>query len=208
MSMLRESHRASGEDSTGSFESKAAILYALPFGKSQRWVTKGWAEKVAGDWQISAILTYNNSQPMQISQQGESFLNGINRPNINPLVSLWSGNYNKIKPFFEKKIPTAPFLFSTNAWSNTGSEYVLGDAKRAYNAVRGPWFPVENLNAIKRIHLPGGSWLTLRIDYFNALNRTQLPFPTTGLGASNFGQVTGKFAGGNRQGQLEVAYNF
>jgi hypothetical protein len=99
-------------------------------------------------------------------------------------------------------------LFSTNAWSNTGSEYVLGDAKRAYNAVRGPWFPVENLNAIKRIHLPGGSWLTLRIDYFNALNRTQLPFPTTGLGASNFGQVTGKFAGGNRQGQLEVAYNF
>jgi hypothetical protein len=197
-----------GEDSTGSFESKAAILYELPFGKTQRWLTNGWADKVAGDWQISAILTYNNSQPMQISQNGESFLNGINRPNINPLVSLWSGNYNKIKPFFEGKIPTAPFLFSTNAWSNTGSEYVLGDAKRAYNAVRGPWFPVENLNVIKRIHIPGGSWFTLRIDYFNALNRTQLPFPTTGLGSSNFGQVTNKFAGGNRQGQLEVTYNF
>jgi hypothetical protein len=196
-----------GEDSTGSFESKVAVLYELPFGKGQRWLNTGWAGRLAGGWQVSALLTYNNSQPLAITQSGESFINGTNRPNFNPLARLWSGNYGQITKFFEGKIP-APLLFSTNAWSNTGSEYVLGNANRVYNAVRGPWYPSENLSAKKMIHVTEGTSFTLRIDYFNALNRVQAPFPTATLGSSNFGQVTSKFTATNREGQAEVTYNF
>jgi hypothetical protein len=196
-----------GEDTTGSFESKTAVLYELPFGRGQRWLNKGWADKVAGGWQVSAILNYNNSQPLAITQSGESFLNSTNRPNINPLASLWSGNYNKITKFFEGKI-AAPLLFSTNAWSNTGSEYVLGNANRVYNSVRGPWYPSENLSAKKVIHVTEGTSFTVRMDYFNALNRVQAPFPTETLGSSNFGQVTTKFSATNRQGQIEATFNF
>jgi len=50
--------------------------------------------------------------------------------------------------------------------------------------------------------------MTLRMDYFNALNRVQAPFPTTSLGSSNFGQVTTKFSPANRQGQAEATFNF
>jgi hypothetical protein len=46
------------------------------------------------------------------------------------------------------------------------------------------------------------------MDYFNAFNRTQEPFPTVTLGSSNFGQVTSKFSGGNREGQLQATFNF
>jgi hypothetical protein len=134
--------------------------------------------QVAGGWQVAGILTYNNSQPLAITQTGESFMNGTNRPNINPSVPLWSGNYSQIPLFFEGKIP-APLLFSTNAWSNTGSEYVLGNANRNYNSVRGPWYPVENLSAKKLFHITEGTSFTLRMDYFNAFNRVQAPFPTT-----------------------------
>ena len=197
-----------GEDTTGSFESKATVIYVLPFGHGQRWLDRGWADKLAGGWQVGGILNYNNSQPLAITQSGESFINSTNRPNINPLASLWSGNYNKITQFFEGKIPTAPLLFNTSAYSNTGSQYVLGNANRTYNSVRGPWYPSENLNVIKKIHLTEGTSFELRVDYFNALNRVQAPFPTVTLGSSNFGQVTTKFTATNREGQAELAFNF
>jgi hypothetical protein len=196
-----------GEDTTGSFESKVAALYELPFGQGQRWLNRGQTGKWVGGWQVSGILTYNNSQPLSITQTGESFINSTNRPNFNPLVSLWSGNYSQIPKFFEGKIP-APLLFSTNAWSNTGSQYVLGNAKRNYNSVRGPRYPVENLSAKKLFHITEGTSFTVRMDYFNALNRVQAPFATQTLGSSNFGQVTTKFSAPNREGQIEATFNF
>jgi hypothetical protein len=196
-----------GLDTTGSFESKAAVLYELPIGQGQRWLNSGAAAKYLGGWQVSAILTYNNSQPLNITQSGESFMNGTNYPNINPNVSMWSGGYSKIPQYFEGKIP-APLLFSTNAWTNTGSQYVLGNANRNYSSVRGPWYPVENLSAKKTFHFTEGTSLSLRMDYFNALNRVQAPFPTTTLGSSNFGEVTSKFTATNREGQAQATFNF
>lgn len=196
-----------GEDSTGSFESKVAALYQLPFGRGQRWLNKGWTAATFGGWQVSGILTYNNSQPLAVTQSGESLMNGTNRPNFNPSVPLWSGNYSQIPLYFEGKIP-APLLFSTSAWSNTGSQYVLGNARRVYNAVRGPWYPVENLSAKKSFRFSEGTTFTVRMDYFNAFNRVQAPFPTTTLGSSNFGEVTSKFTATNREGQIEATFSF
>jgi len=196
-----------GEDSTGSFESKLALLYALPFGPGQHWLNKGWTGRIVGGWQVSGILTYNNSQPLNITQTGENYLNGTNRPNFNPSVSLWSGNYSKIPLYFEGKIPV-PTLFSTAAFTNTGSQYVLGNAKRNYNQIRGPWYPSENLSLKKAFRLSEGTSFTLRMDYFNALNRVQAPFPTTTVGSSNFGEVTSKFTATNREGQIEATFNF
>ena len=195
-------------DTTGSFESKAAILYELPIGQGQRWLNNGAVGKYIGGWQVSGILTYNNSQPLNITQSGERFMNGTNYPNINPNAPMWSGNYNQITSFFEGKSATAPYLFKTAAYANTGSQYVLGNANRNYPAVRGPWYPSENLSAKKVFHFTEGISMTLRMDYFNALNRVQAPFPTTSLGSSNFGQVTTKFSPANRQGQAEATFNF
>jgi Carboxypeptidase regulatory-like domain len=198
-----------GEDTTGSFESKFAGTYELPFGQGQPWLNTGkLMNNLVGGWQAAAILTYNNSQPLSITQSGESFINGTNRPNINPYVPMWSGGYGKITQYFDHKIAAAPVLFSTNAWTNTGSQYVLGNANRVYNAVRGPWYPVEDLSAKKLFHITEGQTFSVRMDYFNALNRVQAPFPTTGITATNFGQVTSKFSATNREGQIQATYNF
>ncbi|HXP08469.1 MAG TPA: TonB-dependent receptor, partial [Acidobacteriaceae bacterium] len=192
-----------GLDSTGSFESKLALLYQLPFGPGQRWLNRGETGRLLGGWQVSGIVTYNNSQPLAIVQSGGSPLVSANRPNFNPGVKLWSGNYGQITQFFEGKGP-APVLFSTNAWSltaPTGSQYVLGNANRVYNAVRGPWYPVENLSVKKLFRITEGTSFTVRMDYFNAFNRVQAPFPNTTFNSSGFGQVTSKFSPVNRQGQ-------
>jgi hypothetical protein len=120
---------------------------------------------------------------------------------------LWSGHYNQVKNFFKGQGAAVP-LFSTGAWTNTGSQYVLGNANRAYNSVRGPWYPSENVSARKMFHVTEGSYFTVRVDYFNVFNRTQVPFPSTNINASNFGTINSKFAGGNRQGQIEGTFNF
>jgi hypothetical protein len=105
-------------------------------------------------------------------------------------------------------------LFSTGAWSlsaPTGFQYVLGNARRNYNAVRGPWYPVENLSVKKLFRITEGTSFTVRMDYFNALNRVQAPFPNTTLTAPTtpgFGQVLNKFSPVNRQGQIEATFNF
>jgi hypothetical protein len=99
-------------------------------------------------------------------------------------------------------------LFSTDAWSNSGSQYVLGNANRVYNAVRGPWYPSENLSVKKVFRITEGTSFSVRMDYFNAFNRVQAPFPSTTLGSSNFGQVTAKFTAVNRQGQIQANFNF
>ncbi|HEX4756552.1 MAG TPA: TonB-dependent receptor [Terracidiphilus sp.] len=196
-----------GEDSMGSFESKIAATYALPFGRGQHWLNSGRAAYFTGGWQVSSILTYNNAQPLQITQSGEGLMNGANRPNFNPYTPLWSGHYNQVKKFFEGQGAAVP-LFSTGAWTNTGSQYLLGNANRAYNSVRGPWYPAENVSARKTFHVTEGSYFTVRVDYFNVFNRTQVPFPNTNINASNFGVINSKFAGGNRQGQIEGTFNF
>lgn len=195
-------------DSTGSFESKFAGTYELPFGPNQRWLNHGRLGRYAGGWQIAAILTYNNAQPLQITQSGESFINGTNRPNFNSGVPLWSGNYGDITKYFDGQRSTAPLLFATNAFTSTGSQYALGNARRAYNQIRGPWYPVEDLSAKKTFHITERTSFAVRMDYFNAFNRVQAPFPTTNITATNFGQVTSKFSATNRQGQIEGTFNF
>jgi len=201
-------HQTWGLDTEGSFESKAAVLYQLPIGQGQRWMNTGVAGKYLGNWQISAILTYNNSQPLNITQSGESYMNGTNYPNIAPGVPMWSGNYNKVTSFFDGKLSTAPYLINIAAYTNTGNEYVLGNAQRNYSSVRGPWYPVENFSAKKTFHFTEGTSFSLRMDYFNALNRVQSPQPVTTLGSTNFGQVTTKFSPANRQGQAQATFNF
>jgi hypothetical protein len=160
-----------------------------------------------GGWEAAAILTYNNAGPLQVTQSGEALMNGVNRPNIVPGVKMWSGNWGAVKPYFEGKGPLQT-VFSTNAFANTGNQFNLGNAKRAYTALRGPLYPVENVSVKKLFHITEGSSFTVRMDYFNVFNRTQLPYPSTNINSSNFGEINGKFAGGNRQGQIEGTFNF
>src|SRR6185437_12447479 len=119
-----------------------------------------------------------------------------------------SGNWDKVKPYFEGTGPLTE-VFSTEAFANTGSQFVLGNSKRAYSAIRGPNYPSENLSLRKLFHVTEGASLSLRMDYFNALNRTQIGWPQgTNINASNFGMINNAFAAKNRQGQIQATVNF
>jgi hypothetical protein len=188
------------------YESKIATTYQLPIGAGQRWLNSGRTGRWIGGWEVAGILTYNNAGTLQIIQSGQA-LNGINRSNVVPGVKMWSGNWNKVKPYFEGKGPLTT-VFSTDAFANTGSQFILGNAKRTYSALRGPWYPSENLSLKKQFQITEGTSFSLRMDYFNALNRTQIGWPSTNINASNFGEINNKFGAANRQGQIQATFNF
>ncbi len=193
------------EDSD-SYEVKVATTYMLPFGTGQRWMNSGWMGKVLGGWEVAGILTYNNAGPIQVTQSGQG-LNGLNRPNVVPGVKIGSGGYDKVKDYYTGKLAASPVVFTTNAFANTGSQFVLGDSQRTYTALRGPFYPAENLSAKKIFHFTERTLFSVRMDYFNAFNRYQWPYPVTNISNPNFGQVL-ESGGGNRQGQIFADFQF
>lgn len=193
------------EDSD-SYEVKIATTCMLPVGTGQRWLNSGWAGRTLGGWEVAGILTYNNAGPIQVTQSGQG-LNGLNRPDVVPGVKMGSGGYNRVKDYYTGELATPPLVFTTNAFANTGSQFVLGNARRTYTALRGPFYPAENLSAKKIFHIRDNLLFAVRMDYFNAFNRYQWAYPTTNISSATFGEVL-ESGGGNRQGQISADVRF
>ena len=61
---------------------------------------------------------------------------------------------------------------------------------RSYASLRTPPERLENFDAIKTFPIKEGVKISLRLDYFNAFNRTQLQGPDSNSLDSTFGQIT------------------
>ncbi len=176
----------------------------------QRYLnSKGPLAQVLGGWQFSGILSYAGGTPMGASNDlNPLIVNGFDRPNIVPGVTLKTYNYGLSKAYFTGKASAPPTQFPTNAFVNTGA-FQLGDAVRSYAALRTPPLRIENFNAIKYFHITERLQASLRVDYFNAFNRTQLEPPDTNSLDSTFGQINNLSSQiSNRQGQATFRVEF
>jgi hypothetical protein len=183
--------------------------YQLPVGPGQHYLnSRGVLGQVLGGWQVSGILTYSGGNPMSITNYfNPSLVNGFDRPNIVPGVALKTFNYSRSKDYFTGKTVTPPIQFTTNAFVNTGP-WAFGDAKRAYASLRTPPLRIENFDVIKHFHFTDRVQASLRVDYFNAFNRTRLEPPDQNTMDSTFGQVYLGSQISNRQGQATFRVEF
>ncbi len=184
--------------------------YELPVGLGRRFLnSKGPVAQLLGGWQFSTILTYSGGNPFGVYNGYNPLLvNGFDRPNIVPGVALQTYNYGLSKAYFTGKAATPPEQFPINAFENTGP-FALGDAVRAYAALRTPPLRIENFDAIKYFHITERVRASLRVDYFNAFNRTQLQAPDENSLDSTFGQVNNLSSQiSNRQGQAMFRVEF
>ena len=117
-------------------------------------------------------------------------------------------SYKRSKDYFTGKTAVQPVQFTTDAFQNTGA-WELGNAKRTYRALRDPSLSLESFDAIKSFTIGERVKASLRVDYFNAFNRTQLQGPDTNSLDSSFGQITDLSSGiSNRQGQATFRVEF
>jgi hypothetical protein len=130
------------------------------------------------------------------------------RPDIVSGANLKTYSYGQSKAYFTGKAATQPVQFTTNAFVNTGI-WQVGDAKRAYAALRAPPLRLENFDAIKSFRIGDRVRAIIRVDYFNAFNRTQFQAPDTKSTNSTFGQITNLTSQiTNRQGQATFRVEF
>jgi hypothetical protein len=184
--------------------------YQLPVGLGQRYLnSRGVLAQLLGGWQFSGIATYSGGNPMGASNGYNPLLvNGFDRPDIDPSVKLKTYSYSQSKAFFTGKTATQPVQYPTNAFVNTGP-WEVGNSVRAYPALRSPPLRIENFDAIKSFHITERIAASLRVDYFNAFNRTRLQKPDNNSLDSTFGQITNLSSQiSNRQGQATFRVEF
>jgi hypothetical protein len=185
------------------YDLKMVGTYELPFGLRKKFLNSSkLLSELVGGWQISAILNYSGGFAFGAQNNFNLLLvNSFDRPDIAQSVSLKTFSYSRSKSFFTGKTAAQPVQFTTNAFSNTGP-WELGSSKRAYAALRTPPLRIENFDVIKSFNIGEHVKATLRLDYFNAFNRTQLQAPDNNSLDSIFGQITNLSSQiSNRQGQ-------
>jgi len=184
--------------------------YALPFGNGQRFLnSKGFLNQLVGGWQFSGVLTYAGGYPFgAYNGYNPLYANFGDRPDIVPGVKLKTYSYSRSKDFFTGKLTSQPTQFPTNAFVNT-TPWELGTAVRSYASLRTPPLRLENFDVIKAFPLGERVRAILRLDYFNAFNRTQLEAPDANSTDSTFGQITNLSSQiSNRQGQATFRIEF
>ncbi|MGB6690688.1 MAG: carboxypeptidase regulatory-like domain-containing protein [Terracidiphilus sp.] len=190
---------------------KLVGTYALPFGHGKKYLNSSntLVSELAGGWQVSGILNYAGGNPFGAQNNYNPLeVNGFDRPNIVSGVSLKTYDYGRSKAFFTGRTSVQPVQFTTNAFQNTGP-WGLGSSKRAYPALRTPPLRIESFDAIKSFKIWERLQASVRVDYFNAFNRTQLQAPDNNSLDSTFGQIINTTSQiSNRQGQATFRVEF
>lgn len=134
---------------------------------------------------------------------------GTDRPNQVPGVTIKTFNYNLSKPYLLGGTSQAPPLqFTTNAFSTTGP-WQIGNAVANYAGLRTPPLRIENFSLSKSFYFTERVRGIVRLDYFNAFNRTQLQGPDNQILDSTFGQITNLSSQiSNRQGEANFRLEF
>lgn len=190
------------------YQAKFAATYQLPLGRGEAFLNRGGlVDELAGGWQVSGIFDYEGGTPFGVSENG-SGINGNNRPNVVPGVKRATYGYGSVRDYFMGG-GAVPTVFSTAAFTPTASQYVLGDSARIYRSLREPSQLMEDLDAIKHFNLGENVRASLRVDYFNAFNRTRFNNPDSNISDGSFGEVTGEGSQIiNRQGQVSFRVEF
>jgi hypothetical protein len=211
-------------DITHSFKFSAS--YALPIGKGQKWLTKGPAAWIIGNWRVAAINEYDSGTPVGISTSLTLpiYASGA-AGRVAPYITSFNGwqpssfNFEPNHPFFFVPYETlaqmqsgnysGPFPYQgdiknpNNSLVNQGVG--IGNMTRFNPKVRN--FPNlnENLSIARTFPIHEKTQLEFRAEAFNAFNRMRFGTGSTQLQNQQFGIPTGSGIQINTPRQLQLA---
>jgi hypothetical protein len=177
-----DAHRPQLDYSVSSFDVPqrfvASFNYKLPIGRGQRVLNRSNAaiDAFVGGWQLNGIVSFQSGFPFTVSA-----------PDLDNYNDAYGQRANLVgKPYPQGFHRTAAQWFNTAAFAQPGLG-LYGTSPR--NVLRGQG--VNNLDAslFKNTHLGEHLALELRLEAFNALNRSQFAFPDSNVADSTFGVV-------------------
>lgn len=177
--------------------SVTTFVYELPFGRGKAAGSNlpGWADAIAGGWQLNGIATLRTGFPIRIvlpTDVANTGVSGGQRPNVVGQVVL---------PSSER---------TTERWFNTSAlvspaPYTFGNLGR--HAISGPGMVNFDIGAFKNFRFAERHTIQFRAELFNAFNRNNLGAPGGTFGTSTFGRITSTSTDA-RDVQLALRYQF
>jgi hypothetical protein len=165
----------------------------LPFGHGKKYLSKGFASWVLGNWQNSSVVQFQTGTPISITASCNfAGANGYGCQAVrNGTVSVSN--------------PSMAEWFNTAAFTNPGA-YSFGTDSRTEPNLRNPgtisfdsalsrWQPIHERMRVQ-----------FRADMYDILNHPNLGSPSASTTSSTFGQITTK--SGNRTITMSLRLEF
>jgi hypothetical protein len=170
-------------------------VYELPFGRGQRWLAKGPASWVLGNWRLNWVLSARSGQVYDLNVNGDianvegaSTVN-YGRPNV-------VGDWRVAQPSESMYYNPAAFAIPKLEFGSLGR-----------NAMRGEPVVNADISVFKAIPLHEHRELQLRFESFNTCNVMIWALPGRTIGTAGAGRIT-NVATTPRQLQLGVRFTF
>lgn len=179
---------------------KGYVIYNLPFGRGKAlFATAGPVlNNFINGWSLNGDFHYNTGTPIQV--HSTNYYPGFNSVYVNlaPGCKLTTGKRSLFQPFL-----------NTTCYQNPANGQ-LGTAGNFLSQVRNPGLATEDLGLHKSVVMgPDGRYnLTMRLEFFNLFNRSQLGGPDTNMSDQTFGQIINYGGVGGRVGQLGARLTF
>jgi hypothetical protein len=170
-----------------------SAVYDLPFGKSRKWLQRGFLAPVIGGWTLDAVTSIQSGGPFTVTMLTDttnSFAAGALRANVVGDPNLPASNR------------TLTHWFNTGAFQ-APAPYTFGDAGRGI--LRGPSQFFGDSSIHKNISWREKVNLQLRGDFLNIFNHANNGLPGDVMGSSNFGVTN---PSGSRVVQLGAKITF
>jgi len=152
----------------------ATYLYALPFGRKQRWIrdtstpAKKFVEAVVGGWKLAGFSVLQSGYPLQI-RQTDNFTAGLN---YGPLRPTLVGDYRtpvRIRDAVGAPAPGKPTYLNKTAFAVT-PRYQFGTLPHILPDLRQPRYNQTDLAIMKEFYFGERKFLQVRLESSNFFN--------------------------------------
>jgi hypothetical protein len=192
---------------------KLTWIYALPFGRGQRWLhASGKADRLFSGWRVTAIQNYTSGDTLTIgSSLSTVFTPGLRAdivPGVAQTVPLKGLDVINGTPMLNPAAFVDPPSSPVNSYPLR-----VGTSGRTLPNTRGPGHQGESFGIVKDTRINERATFQIRADMFNVFNRTGRGDPDTYLGdgypanGGTFGLILGPM-NGPRLIQFAARVNF
>jgi hypothetical protein len=190
---------------------KGYVSYELPLGRGKRFLaTSNAVDKFVGGWHATTLLHYNSGAPIFIWAANPYYQWAGVYPNVNKQGDFGRkfhyGNF--VPPTGSNKAPAGDKYFDGSLFSQPTFGQ-LGTGPEASNQLRGFGHADEDAALLKYTSFgsDGRYKLSIRVEFYDLLNRHYFNNPNTDITSPAFGYVTG-LSGTSRNGQFGARFQW
>ena len=177
------------------------VVWEVPFGRDRRWGGNMPAvlDGIAGGWRLTAINTMASGRPVNLTYSPNAQQTVSGTPTYRPNVT---------GDIYAADRSVAQWFNLANIVAPTTNSQPFGNAAR--NSAVGPNYFTLDLGLHKTFAIVGSSRVEVRVEAFNALNRSNFATPNSNRSQANFGTITSMALSNapGRQVQLGVKFDF